>query len=93
MVIAEDKSMHPTQHFRQRMSQRGVSREMVDLVVTHGLMEQDKYILGRREALDLLESLQRQTRVVKKILDKGGVTVVAEDAALITTYNCTSHGR
>ncbi len=75
------------------MSQRGVSQKMVDLVMNHGLLEQDKYILGRREALSLLEVLQSQIRVVKKILDKGGVTVVAEGAALITTYNCTGHGR
>ena len=85
--------MHLTEHIQQRMSQRGVSREMVDLVMTHGTLEQDKYILSRREALHLLESFQRQTRVVKKILDKGGVTVVAEDGALITTYNCTGHSR
>jgi Domain of unknown function (DUF4258) len=85
--------MRLTDHIQQRMSQRGVSREMVDLVMTHGTLEQDKYILGRREALQLLDSFQRQTRVVKKILDKGGVTVVAEDGALITTYNCTGHSR
>lgn len=79
--------MRDTQHIRQRMSQRGVSRDMVDLVLTHGTIEQDKYILGRREALRLLELVQRQERVIKKILDKGGVVVVAEGGALITTYN------
>ena len=85
--------MQMTEHVMQRMSQRGVSREMVDLVLNHGTLEQDKHVLGRKEALRLLELFQRQTRIVKKILDKGGVTVVAEDGALITTYNCTGQSR
>lgn len=79
--------MEITQHIQQRMSQRGVSRDMVEVVLTYGKLEQDKYVMGRREALGLLELINRQARVVKKILDKGGVTVVAEDGVLITTYN------
>jgi Domain of unknown function (DUF4258) len=85
--------MQMTGHIQQRMSQRGVSRDMVELVLTHGTLEQDKHVLGRSEALHLLEAFQRQMRIVKKILDKGGVTVVAEDGALVTTYNCTGHSR
>jgi hypothetical protein len=49
--------------------------------------DQDKYVLGRKEALRLLEELQRSERLLKKILDKGGVVVVADGGALITTYN------
>ena len=82
--------MHITQHVMQRMSQRGVSGEMVDFVLNHGQLEQDKYVLGKRQALELLDELQKKERVVKKILDKGGVTVVAQDEVLITTYNRNS---
>ena len=80
--------MQTTKHIQQRMSQRGVSRDMVELVMTHGTLDQDKYVLGRKEALRLLDSLQREERIVKKILDKGGVVVVSEGNSLITTYNC-----
>lgn len=80
--------MQTTRHIQQRMSQRGVSRDMVDLVLTHGTLDQDKYVLGRKEALSLLDSLQREERLLKKILDKGGVVVVANGNSLITTYNC-----
>ncbi len=80
--------MQTTKHIQQRMSQRGVSRDMVELVLNHGTLEQDKYVLGRKEALSLLDSLQREERLLKKILDKGGVVVVADGDALITTYNC-----
>lgn len=75
------------------MSQRGVNRDMIDLVLTHGVIDQDKYILGKRDALDLLDSFQRQMRVLKKIVDKGGIIVVAEDGALVTTYKCTGNSR
>lgn len=82
--------MHTTQHIQQRMSQRGVSRDMVELVLAHGREEQDKYILGRKEASRRLAHLQRETQLLKKVLDKGGVVVVADGDALITTYNYTS---
>ena len=75
----------------QRMSQRGVTGDMVDFVLNYGFVEQDKYVLGKRQALELLHDLKKQERLVKKILDKGGVTVVAQDDVLITTYNCNSY--
>jgi hypothetical protein len=79
--------MQTTQHAMQRMSQRGVTGDMVAFVLNNGFLEQDKYVLGKRQALKLLNDLKRQERVIKKILDKGGVTVVAQDDRLITTYN------
>ena len=82
-----------TEHIQKRMSQRGVSSQMVEVVLKHGRLEQDKYVLGRREALSLLEQINREAQFVKKILDKGGVTVVADEGALITTYNCTGRRR
>ena len=86
--------MHATQHIQQRMSQRGVSRDMVELVLDHGRPEQNKYILGRKEASRRLELLQRESRLLKKVLDKGGVVVVADGDALITTYNyAPQHGK
>lgn len=80
--------MHTTQHIQQRMSQRGISRAMVDLVMTHGTLEKDKIVLGKKEALERLESLRQEERILKKILDKGGVIIVTENDSLITTYNC-----
>jgi len=79
--------MDSTMYAQVRMSQRGISRAMVDYVMEHGKPEQDRVILGRKDALSLLESLQDQQRILKKILDKGGVVVVATGDRLITTYN------
>ena len=79
--------MESTIHAQERMSQRGISRAMVEFVLEHGMVEQDRVILGRKDALSLLESLQDQQRILMKILDKGGVVVVAAGTKIITTYN------
>lgn len=79
--------MQTSNHAKQRMSQRGVSREMVDLVLTHGAVENDRYVMSRKEADRLIEEMQRDLRVLQKIRDKGGVVVVSTDDTLITTYN------
>lgn len=82
--------MQPTRHIKQRMSQRGISRDMVNLVLAHGVIEGDKYVVGRKEALQLIRELDNERRVLTKILDKGGVEVVTEGDTLITAYNRNS---
>lgn len=80
--------MHTTHDYKARQSQRGISLKMVDYVLTHGALEQDKFVLGLKEARQRLADLEREKRLLMKITDKGGV-VVAEGEILITTYNCT----
>ena len=85
--------MNTTHHFSQRMSDRGVSREMVNLVRDHGILEGDKVILGRRDAARLIEELMEKLRVLKKIQDKGGIVVVESGETLVTTYNFQRRAR
>lgn len=91
--------MHTTKHMQARMSQRGISGDMVDLARQFGRDDQDKYILDRKGLRDLLEALRGLQRKVIKALDKGGVVVVEADGALITAYTADSnacgqfHGR
>lgn len=80
--------MHTTHHAQERMAQRGISRDMVEYVLANGTPEHDRVIMGRKEALRMLEVLHDEQRLLKKILDKGGVVVVADGNAVITTYNC-----
>ena len=80
--------MHTTHHAQVRMAQRGINKDMVEYVLTNGTPEKDRVILARKDALRILESLQEEQRLLKKILDKGGVVVVADGDAFITTYNC-----
>ncbi|APE96587.1 DUF4258 domain-containing protein [Pseudomonas putida] len=81
--------MHATHHCKARQAQRGIPLKMIDYVLAHGTVDQDKFIIGTKEAKQRLADLEREKRLLMKIQDKGGVVVVAEGDALITTYNCT----
>ena len=87
------KTMHPTQHLQARMGQRGINGAMVDLVLRHGRIDHDRHVLDRKEAQSLLQTLKREEQLLKKVVDKGGMVVVTEGNALITTYNYTCRGR
>ncbi|WP_270666803.1 MULTISPECIES: DUF4258 domain-containing protein [unclassified Aeromonas] len=84
--------MERTHHIKQRMAQRGISKRMVELALDYGTLEdQDKYVLRQKDATRLLTDIQEQLRYLKKIIDKGGVTVIVDGDVLITTYNCELH--
>jgi hypothetical protein len=75
--------MYKTKHAQQRMSQRGISQDMVDLVLGYGVTDGDKVVLDRNASARLM----RAARTLAKILDKGGLVVVASGDAQLTTYN------
>lgn len=79
--------MHTTHHAQVRMAQRGIKQDMIQYVLDKGTPSQDKVVLGKKEALKILDALQDEQRLVKKILDKGGVVVVVDGDSFITTYN------
>ncbi len=98
--------MKKSNHFHVRMSHRGVTLEMVELVLELGKLVGDKIVLNKkdleghiaeidrkkryfsRRGLKLsLSGLGRRRQVALKIMDKGGLVVVAEDGTLITTYH------
>ena len=86
-------SPRPTKHMQARMSQRGITGDLVDLVRQYGRDDQDRMVLGRRDLQGLLSEVRGLERVVLKALDKGGLVVVEADGALITTYNADSFER
>lgn len=81
------KNRKTTKHAGVRQSQRGITSSMVDYVFTHGAEENDKLTLGRKEVLQRLDAINEEKRLLMKILDKGGVVVVAHGDTVITTYN------
>lgn len=80
--------MHRTAHFKQRMNQRGIDQAMVDLVLGYGEANGDKVILDRKNAARFATA----ARSLMKILDKGGVVVVAAGNTQLTTYNYQGRG-
>lgn len=85
--------MHVSQHAAQRMTQRGISRRLVDFTLRHGRVEGHKHILDRNESRRLIDALEEELRLAKRVLDKGGVTVVEGDDTLITAYNVSAPAR
>jgi hypothetical protein len=85
--------MHISQHAAQRMSQRGISRRLVDFALRYGRVEGDKHVLDRNESRRLIEGLNEELRLAKRVMDKGGIAVVAGGDTLVTTYNVGTHAR
>ncbi|MFT3755279.1 MAG: DUF4258 domain-containing protein [Pseudoxanthomonas sp.] len=75
--------MHKTRHFQERMNQRGINQQMVDLVMNYGQTEGDRTFISRKGAEKLMEDF----RTLMKILDKGGLVVVTSGDAQLTAYN------
>jgi hypothetical protein len=88
-----EASMARTKHIQQRMSQRGITLDLVDLARQFGEPNQDKVVLGRKGLGELLEAVRDIERAAKKALDKGGIVVIEDGDALITTYRLDSFSR
>ena len=83
--------MHETLHINQRARQRGITKRMIELTLEFGEVQADKIRLGTRRIKKLLKNRKQISGELKrdllKILDKGGLVVVASEASLITAYN------
>ena len=78
-----------TEHGMQRMNQRGITKEMIELTLEYGKYVQDKVILKSRDIKILLTKVTKEIKAkLMKLLDKGGLVVVlSDDCAVITAYN------
>ena len=85
--------MDKTNHCKQRMSQRGINGKMLDLVLKFGESCGDKLILNKKLVLKYIKEIDEIRADLMKVLDKGGVTAVAEDNAILTVYNTNSFKR
>lgn len=65
--------MHATHHCKARQAQRGIPLKMIDYVLAHGTVDQDKFIIGSKEAKQRLADLESEKRLLMKIQDKGAL--------------------
>jgi hypothetical protein len=75
------------------MSQRGLPKRLIDLVCEFGEKQGDKFILNKKSTQKMINELDSIRKGLLKIMDKGGITVVVNDDALITVYNTNSYRR
>jgi len=82
--------MQTTTHMVTRMNQRGINKELINLALEYGKPKGDKTVLGRKECHDAMQQLRRELKALERAMSKGGITVVSDGEALITTYRTDS---
>ena len=85
--------MAKTRHMHQRMSQRGISDRMLEVVSDFGVTQGDKCILDCKNIDALMQRMDRFRKDLLKIRDKGGLVVVEANDVYITAYNIDSFNR
>jgi hypothetical protein len=69
--------MHITNHGGRRMNQRGITKEMIELTIQYGEVQDEVTTLSRDAATRLVAELQRQVKIAKKLEE----TSLSRDAA------------
>lgn len=82
--------MQMTAHIHARMNQRGIRKDLVELALDLGEIEGDRYILTAKMIDAELQETRRRMKALTEARKKGGVVVVADGEALITTYRANS---
>ena len=78
--------MHETLHINQRIRQRGITNQMIELTLEYGKRKGDQIRLGTRHIKKLLRIHAELKPQLLKIMDKGGLIVVFSGTVLITAY-------
>lgn len=79
--------MYDTKHLQKRAQQRGITKDMINFTLDHGVIQGDRWFLNRKLLNEVIEIMEAQLRVAKKLRDKGGIVVVADGEALLTAYD------
>lgn len=82
-----------TAHADARMNQRGITRNVMDMVIAHGDPHGDKIVLSRKRAGKLIQELKQALQDLQAIEKKGGVTAIMAGDTLITAYRTASYVR
>ena len=85
--------MVTTKHCQARMSQRGLPKKLLDLVLEFGKDKGDQLILNKKATQKVIDEIDTIRKELLRIMDKGGVTVVLDNDSLITAYNTNSYKR
>ena len=85
--------MVTTKHCQSRMALRGLPKRLLDLVLEFGKDSGDKLVLNKKATQMVIDEIDTMRKELLRIMDKGGVTVVLDNEALITAYNTNSYKR
>lgn len=85
--------MITTKHCQAKISQRGLPKKLLDLVLEFGKDKGDKLILNKKATQKVIDEIDTIRKELLRIMDKGGVSVVLDNESLITAYNTNSYKR
>jgi hypothetical protein len=97
-------SMHRTAHMTARMTQRGFTAPMVNLILDMGVPSDrgDRWVIDRRNSQELdrlitekrreRKQLDKEVRDLERLRHKHRATVVADGEDLITVFQDTKQG-
>lgn len=76
-----------TKHFMARMTQRGVTEDLVSLALQFGEpLDDGRVVIGTRALDQVMVELQALKRAAQKARERGGLVVVEEGGTLVTVY-------
>ena len=74
-----------TRHGEARMSQRGIRKSDLEVLLVHGTdIGRDRIMLRKRDAAKLIRDLKKQIATIERLTDK---LIVIVDGKLVTTYH------
>lgn len=82
--------MQRTAHIDARMNQRGITGDMIDLVMTFGEPDGEKTVLTEKACRLTIDTLKKLQKKLEHASKKGGLTVVTSGDTLITAYRANS---
>jgi len=59
-----------THHVKSKMSQRGIHKNLLEIVLIHGVIKKDKVILNRKRCDKFLKNLDKHQKKVKRLGNK-----------------------
>ena len=85
--------MSKTRHIQQRMSQRAITSQMLEIVKMFGVDDGDKTYLNRKGLDAAMIELKRISQQMQKMRSRGGIVLVESGDTEITTYALDSYNR
>ena len=84
-------NLHITRHAETRMSQRGLRKSDLDVILALGTgIGRDRIMLMKQDAVKEIESLKKQIANIERLTGK---VLVVSDGHLVTAYHETGRSR
>lgn len=85
--------MAKTRHIHQRMNQRAISQQMLEIVKMFGVDDGDKTYLNKKGIDAALNEMNNLSKQMQKMRSRGGLVLVESGDVEITAYSLDSYDR